>query len=143
MDEAYRAAGVLETIPPDLEDTGEVNWLIGDATRIAVAVPALKVSVMRFFTSRDAKRYAARSFAMMRHTFGGTHTGTTTPSCASVAKVASATTFQVPRRRGLSQARRTESCLGEARQERSPDAHRWEGALGEPGCPRPHACPYH
>jgi 6-phosphogluconate dehydrogenase len=71
MEEACRAEGGLKTIPPYIEDTGEVNWLIGDATRMEVAVPVLAVSVMRLFASRDDKGYAARSIAMMRHGFGG------------------------------------------------------------------------
>jgi 6-phosphogluconate dehydrogenase len=71
MEEAYRAEGGLETILPYIEDTGEVNWLIGDATRMEVAVPVLAVSVMRLFASRDDKGYAACSIAMMRHGFGG------------------------------------------------------------------------
>lgn len=47
------------------------SWLIGDATRMEIAVPVLAVSGMRLFASRDDKGYAAHSIAMMRHGFGG------------------------------------------------------------------------
>lgn len=71
MEEAYIKEGGLENIPAFIEDTGEVNWLVGDATRMEVPVPVIAQSVMQLFASRDDKKYWARAIAMMRHGFGG------------------------------------------------------------------------
>ncbi|MBS1704183.1 MAG: NADP-dependent phosphogluconate dehydrogenase [Armatimonadetes bacterium] len=59
------------TVPGYIEDTGEVNWLIGDAMRMEVPVPVIAQSVMQLFTSRDDKKDWAKAIAMMRHGFGG------------------------------------------------------------------------
>jgi 6-phosphogluconate dehydrogenase len=71
MEEAYRAEGGLARIPPYVEDTGEVNWLVSDALRMEVPVPVIAQAVMQLFTSRDDERFWARAIAMMRHGFGG------------------------------------------------------------------------
>ncbi|MBI3078759.1 MAG: decarboxylating 6-phosphogluconate dehydrogenase [Deltaproteobacteria bacterium] len=71
MEDAYRVEGDLGKIPPYVEDTGEVNWLVNDAIRMEVPVPVIAQAVMQLFTSRDDKRYWARAIAMMRHGFGG------------------------------------------------------------------------
>lgn len=71
MEEAYRAEAGLEKIPPYVEDTGEVNWLINDALHMEVAIPVISQAVMQLFSSRDASRNWARAIAMMRHGFGG------------------------------------------------------------------------
>jgi 6-phosphogluconate dehydrogenase len=71
MEEAYRTGGGLEPVPPYVEDTGEVNWLVGDALRLEVPIPVIAQSVMQLFASRDDRRLWARAIAMMRHGFGG------------------------------------------------------------------------
>ena len=71
MEAAYRSEGGLEKIPPYVEDTGEVNWLVDDAIHMEVPVPVIAQSVMQLFTSRDEKKNWARAIAMMRHGFGG------------------------------------------------------------------------
>jgi 6-phosphogluconate dehydrogenase len=71
MEAAYRAEGGLEKIPPYVEDTGEVNWLVNDAIRMEVPVPVISQAVMQLFASRDEKKRWARAIAMMRHGFGG------------------------------------------------------------------------
>jgi 6-phosphogluconate dehydrogenase len=71
MEEAYRAQHGLEGIPPYVEDTGEVNWLVADALRLEVPTPVITESVMQLFASRDDRRLWARAIAMMRHGFGG------------------------------------------------------------------------
>ena len=71
MEEAYRAEAGMQKIPPFVEDTGEVNWLVNDAMRMEVPVPMIAQSVMQLFASRDMKKYWARAIAMMRHGFGG------------------------------------------------------------------------
>ncbi|MCK7577587.1 MAG: NADP-dependent phosphogluconate dehydrogenase [Chromatiales bacterium] len=71
MEAAYRADGGLEKVPPYVEDTGEVNWLVGDAMRMEVPIPVISQAVMQLFASRDEKKNWARAIAMMRHGFGG------------------------------------------------------------------------
>ena len=71
MHEQYKAQGGLDKIPPFVEDTGEVNWLISDALKMEVAVPVISLAVMQLFASRDNTKNWARSIAMMRHGFGG------------------------------------------------------------------------
>jgi len=79
MEEAYRAEGGLAKIPPYVEDTGEVNWLVNDAIRMEVSVPVIAQAVMQLFTSRDEKKHWARAIAMMRHGFGGHPYGPSEP----------------------------------------------------------------
>ncbi len=71
MEAAYRADGGLEKVPSYVEDTGEVNWLVGDAMRMEVPIPVISQAVMQLFASRDEKKNWARAIAMMRHGFGG------------------------------------------------------------------------
>lgn len=72
MEQAYRGEeGGMEKIPPYVEDTGEVNWLVGDAMQMEVPVSVIAQAVMQLFASRDGARHWARAIAMMRHGFGG------------------------------------------------------------------------
>ena len=71
LEAAYRSDGGPEKIPPYVEDTGEVNWLVDDAMHMEVPVPVIAQSVMQLFASRDQKKNWARAIAMMRHGFGG------------------------------------------------------------------------
>jgi 6-phosphogluconate dehydrogenase len=70
MHERYRADG-LRAVPPVVEDTGEVNWLVADALELEVAAPAIALSVMQLVASRDGSGNRARAIAMMRRGFGG------------------------------------------------------------------------
>ena len=70
MEAAYRSNGGMEKIPPFVEDTGEVNWLVNDALRMEVPVPVIAQAVMQLFASRDDQKHWARAIAMMRHGFG-------------------------------------------------------------------------
>jgi 6-phosphogluconate dehydrogenase len=54
----------------EIEDTGEVNWLVDDAMQMEVSVPVITQSVMQLLASRDQDRNWARAVAMMRHGFG-------------------------------------------------------------------------
>jgi len=76
MEAAYRAEKGLDKVPPYVEDTGEVNWLVGDAMRMEVPIPVISQAVMQLFASRDERKYWARAIAMMRHGFGGHVYGT-------------------------------------------------------------------
>jgi 6-phosphogluconate dehydrogenase len=71
MEASYRSEGGLDRIPGYVEDTGEVEWLVGDAMRMEVPIPVIAQSVMQLFSSRDDRRNWARAIAMMRHGFGG------------------------------------------------------------------------
>jgi len=71
MEAAYRAEAGMEKIPSFVDDTGEVNWLIGDALHMEVPVPVMAQAVMQLFASRDSTKYWARAVAMMRQGFGG------------------------------------------------------------------------
>jgi 6-phosphogluconate dehydrogenase len=76
MEQAYRGGDGLGTIPPYVEDTGEVNWLVEDALQMEVAVPVIAQAVMQLLSSRDDAKNWARAIAMMRHGFGGHPFGT-------------------------------------------------------------------
>ncbi|MFQ5873135.1 MAG: phosphogluconate dehydrogenase (NAD(+)-dependent, decarboxylating) [Dehalococcoidia bacterium] len=76
MDAAYRTEGGLDNVPPYVEDTGEVNWLVNDALHMEVSIPVISQAVMQLFASRDDKKHWARAIAMMRHGFGGHPYGT-------------------------------------------------------------------
>ncbi len=71
MAQQYEAQGGVMNVPPFVEDTGEVNWLLSDALRLEVPIPVIAQSLMELFRSRDEKRVDYRSIAMMRHGFGG------------------------------------------------------------------------
>jgi 6-phosphogluconate dehydrogenase len=68
---AYRKKDGLAGIPPWVEDTGEVNWLVADALELEVPVPSIALAVMQLAASRDEGQSWARAIAAMRHGFGG------------------------------------------------------------------------
>ena len=68
---AYRQQGTLQDVPPYVEDTGEVNWLVADALEMERPVPVIAQAVMQLVTSRDASKDWAWAIAAMRHGFGG------------------------------------------------------------------------
>lgn len=71
MERGYREQGGLGKVPPHVEDTGEVAWLLGDALQRERPIPVIAQSLLQLFASRDADRPAARAVALMRHGFGG------------------------------------------------------------------------
>ncbi|HHT9131153.1 MAG TPA: phosphogluconate dehydrogenase (NAD(+)-dependent, decarboxylating) [Candidatus Tripitaka californicus] len=71
MEAAYETEVELKNIPPYVEDTGEVNWLVEDAIRMEIPIPVIAQSIMQLFVSRDDKKDWARAIAVMRHQFGG------------------------------------------------------------------------
>ncbi|HEX5057858.1 MAG TPA: NADP-dependent phosphogluconate dehydrogenase [Kofleriaceae bacterium] len=71
MHQQYATAGGMDHIPPFVEDTGEVNWLVADALRMEIAIPVIAQAVMELFASRDNQKNWARAIAMMRNGFGG------------------------------------------------------------------------
>lgn len=71
METMYRKQGGLDKIPPYVDDTGEVNWLVDDALHMEVPIPVITQSVVQLVASRDGRHGASRAIAMMRHGFGG------------------------------------------------------------------------
>lgn len=71
MEKEYSDDRPISDVPPYVEDTGEVNWLVSDAMRMEIEVPVIAASVMQLFTSRNDQQDWARAIAMMRHGFGG------------------------------------------------------------------------
>jgi 6-phosphogluconate dehydrogenase len=71
MAEAYAADPGLECPTGFVEDTGEVNWLVGDAMISETPIPVIGQSVMELMKTRDRRMVAARAVTHMRHRFGG------------------------------------------------------------------------
>jgi 6-phosphogluconate dehydrogenase len=71
IEEGYREKSGLDAIPPVVEDTGEVNWLVDDALHMEIPTPVIAQSVIALLASRDDRRRWARAIAVMRHGFGG------------------------------------------------------------------------
>lgn len=71
MHAQYTRRGGMNEIPPYVEDTGEVNWLVADALRMEASIPVIAQAVMQLFASRDERKNWARAIAMMRNSFGG------------------------------------------------------------------------
>ncbi|HVT36608.1 MAG TPA: NADP-dependent phosphogluconate dehydrogenase [Nevskiaceae bacterium] len=63
--------GELRAIPPVVEDTGEVNWLVADALEMDVPIPVISQAVTQLVASREREPAAPRAVALMRHGFGG------------------------------------------------------------------------
>ncbi len=61
----------FDTIPPYVEDTGEVNWLVQVAVDREIPVPFIALAVMELFKSRGAGQDSARAVALLRHGYGG------------------------------------------------------------------------
>jgi 6-phosphogluconate dehydrogenase len=69
--QAYASDDGLENIKGYVEDTGEVNWLVGDAAEMEVSIPVIAQSVWKLIDSRDSVKVWAKAIAVMRHGFGG------------------------------------------------------------------------
>jgi 6-phosphogluconate dehydrogenase (decarboxylating) len=65
------AGGGLNDLPPSVEDTGEVNWLVDDALHMETPLPVITQSVIQLLASRDERKNWGRAIAMMRHGFDG------------------------------------------------------------------------
>ncbi len=71
MEQQLREKGGFDEVPAYVEDTGEVNWLVGDALNMEVPIPVIGASVMQLFASRDKAPIWSKAIALMRHGFGG------------------------------------------------------------------------
>jgi 6-phosphogluconate dehydrogenase len=70
MHQQYAKGEGMRRVPPFVEDTGEVNWLVADALRSETPIPVISAAVMQLFVSRDEKKSSSRAVAMMRNGFG-------------------------------------------------------------------------
>lgn len=61
----------FDDIPPYVEDTGEVNWLVGLAVDKEIAIPTISLAVQLLFMSRGSGKDCARAVALLRHEYGG------------------------------------------------------------------------
>ena len=61
----------LAAVPPVVEDTGEVNWLVADALELEVPTPVISQAVVQLVASRERDKPAPRAIAMMRKGCGG------------------------------------------------------------------------
>jgi 6-phosphogluconate dehydrogenase len=60
----------FDSIPPYVEDTGEVNWLVQDAIDKELYIPVISLSVMELFASRGSGMDIRRAVALLRHGYG-------------------------------------------------------------------------
>ncbi len=70
MARAHREDPAMNKPTSYIEDTGEVNWLVGDALNLDVPAPVIAQSVMELVKSRDNKGIAYKAITQMRHEFG-------------------------------------------------------------------------
>jgi 6-phosphogluconate dehydrogenase len=61
----------LEQIQGYVEDSGEGRWTVLESIEESVPAPAIALSLMRRFSSRQEDSYAAKLLAAMRNQFGG------------------------------------------------------------------------
>ena len=61
----------LEHIKGYVEDSGEGRWTVLEAINESVAAPAIAISLMARFTSRDPDPFSMKAIAALRNQFGG------------------------------------------------------------------------
>jgi 6-phosphogluconate dehydrogenase len=61
----------FDSIPPYVEDTGEVNWLVQVAVDREIAIPTISLAVQLLFMSRGSGEDSSRAVALLRHGYGG------------------------------------------------------------------------
>ncbi len=76
--EALAADSSLDSIAPQVADSGEGRWTAIEATELGVPTPVMSLALMQRFTSQGRGDYAHRLLARMRQAFGG-HAVTRSP----------------------------------------------------------------
>jgi 6-phosphogluconate dehydrogenase len=61
----------LESIAPQVADSGEGRWTALEAVDLGVPAPVMSLALMMRFASQGHSDYANRLLAMMRKSFGG------------------------------------------------------------------------
>jgi 6-phosphogluconate dehydrogenase len=71
MANALRNETAWDTLATEVEDTGEVKWVLQWALEQDVPLPAVSAAQTTLTQSRDLDAPAARALALLRHEFGG------------------------------------------------------------------------
>ena len=71
MANALRNEAAWDTLATEVEDTGEVKWVLQWALERDVPVPAVTAAQTALTRSRDVDAPAAKALALLRHEFGG------------------------------------------------------------------------
>lgn len=61
----------LETIAPEVADSGEGRWTAREAIDMGVPTPVISAALMERFSSQGSGNFGARLLAMLRNAFGG------------------------------------------------------------------------
>lgn len=61
----------FDSIPPYIEDTGEVNWLVQMAIDKEIAIPTIMIAIQLLFMSRGSGEDCGKAVALLRHEYGG------------------------------------------------------------------------
>ena len=61
----------LRGIAPEVNDSGEGRWMVGEAIDMNVAIPVITTSLLQRIQSRDHDEFAHKVLAVMRNKFGG------------------------------------------------------------------------
>jgi len=68
---AVKKDAKLDQIAGRVDDSGEGQWMIEDALRKKVSMPAITAALFARYKSRDDKRFSEKVVAAMRNEFGG------------------------------------------------------------------------
>ena len=68
---AVKKHAKLDQIAGRVDDSGEGQWMIEDALRKKVSMPAITAALFARYKSRDDKRFSEKVVAAMRNEFGG------------------------------------------------------------------------
>ena len=71
MANALRNEVAWDTLATEVEDTGEVKWVLQWALERDVPIPAVSAAQTALTQSRDVDAPAAKALALLRHEFGG------------------------------------------------------------------------
>lgn len=71
LDRALADDPKLAEVRAYVEDTGEGRWVVEEAVRRAVPIPALTAALFTRFSSRQSDRLAMKAVAALREQFGG------------------------------------------------------------------------
>src|SRR5262245_60668269 len=61
----------LRGVAPEVNDSGEGRWMVGEAIDMNVAIPVITASLLQRIESRDREGFAHKVLAVMRNKFGG------------------------------------------------------------------------
>ena len=71
MGNALRHEDRWDTLPTEVEDTGEVKWVLTWALDRDIPTPAVTAAQAELMRSRDRDSPSAKALALLRHEFGG------------------------------------------------------------------------